>query len=373
MTASLKKFEECVEKVSYGAKIQRINYLKEGKYPVVSQESALINGFWNEESDVFIVDRPVIVFGDHTRALKYIDFSFVLGADGAKIIKPKNFLVSKFFYYFLMANPIEGKGYARHYRFLKELTINVPSLAKQQEIVGRLDAIFAEIDRATVATEANVKNAEALFQSYLTEVFEPNPSKNFIELNEVLLKTKNVNPEKNQESYFKYVDVSSISNTSFEITDTQYLLGKDAPSRAKKHIQENDILFATVRPTLKRVAIVPSDLNNEVASTGYVVLRAGDELRTKYLFYYLLSSIFMEKMSELQRGASYPAVTDNDVKNQKINLLSLTEQDSICSKLDSIFSAKKSIEQNHLRKISELDLLKKSILKQAFNGELVKE
>ena len=96
MTVTLKTFEDCIEKVSYGNKIQRTDYLTEGKFPVVSQESSLINGYWNQDSDVFCVDKPVIIFGDHTRALKYIDFNFVLGADGTKIIKPKEFIDSKF-------------------------------------------------------------------------------------------------------------------------------------------------------------------------------------------------------------------------------------------------------------------------------------
>ena len=100
MSVGLKKFEECIEKVTYGNKIQRTEYLDNGKFPVVSQESKLINGFWNNEEDLFDVKQPVIVFGDHTRILKFIDFSFVLGADGTKIIKPKSFIDSKFCFCF---------------------------------------------------------------------------------------------------------------------------------------------------------------------------------------------------------------------------------------------------------------------------------
>ena len=109
-------FEECIEPVVYTAKVQRKYFLSDGAYPIVSQEDAFINGFWNEEADIFRVDHPLIVFGDHTRALKYIDFDFVLGADGVKVLKPKPFLHPHFFYYQLHTAKLASLGYARHYR-----------------------------------------------------------------------------------------------------------------------------------------------------------------------------------------------------------------------------------------------------------------
>ena len=171
MKSGLKTFEECIEKISYRNKIQRTNYLTKGKFPVVSQEFSLINGYWNQESEVIYVKKPVIVFGDHTRVLKYIDFSFVLGADGTKIIKPKDFIETKFFYYFLQANPLETKGYARHYRFLKKLSLYVPPLPTQQKIVAKLDRVFAEIDKATAAVETKVVELKLLKNSILKQAF----------------------------------------------------------------------------------------------------------------------------------------------------------------------------------------------------------
>ncbi len=254
-----------------------------------------------------------------------------------------------------------------------DIKFPLPPLAEQQRIVAKLDAAFAEIERATQATEANAKNAEALFQSYLTEVFECGGEDEKITLADVLEKTRNVSPEKSPHVEFKYVDVSSVSNITYAIENTQNLLGKDAPSRAKKHIKENDILFATVRPTLKRIAIVPSSLDNQVASTGYVVLRANNKVRYNYIYYYLFSNLFMEAMETLQRGASYPAVTDGDVKNQLIYVPDLVKQDAICLKLDMLMVHKRTLSNCFEIKIKNLSLFKQSILQQALKGELVKE
>src|SRR5437879_5970706 len=90
-----------------------------------------------------------------------------------------------------------------------------------------------------------------------------------IVLREICQKTKAVDPKQLKE--FEYVDVSSISNERLKILASQRFTGEDAPSRARKPIQEGDILFATVRPSLRRVVMVPSDLDGQICSTAFCV------------------------------------------------------------------------------------------------------
>lgn len=167
-------FEDCLDRISYPNKVQRKDFQVSGRFPVISQESDFINGYWDNEDDVLRLDRPIVVFGDHTQVLKYVDFDFVLGADGVKLLKPKANLDPKFFYYFLMAHPIDGVGYARHYRFLKALTVRYPSLPEQQRIVAVLDEAVAGLATATANAEKNLKNARELFDSRLSSTFEQN-------------------------------------------------------------------------------------------------------------------------------------------------------------------------------------------------------
>ena len=94
-----KPFDDCIEKVTYTKKIHRKDFLAEGALPIVSQEEDFINGYWDDETNLFKTKTPIVVFGDHTKVLKYVDFDFVLGADGVKILKPRDFLLPKFFYY----------------------------------------------------------------------------------------------------------------------------------------------------------------------------------------------------------------------------------------------------------------------------------
>ncbi len=159
-------------------------------------------------------------------------------------------------------------------------------------------------------------------------------------LGEILHKTETINPMQNPNKEFVYIDVSSVNNETFSIESTTLLKGKNAPSRARKLIRTNDVIFATVRPTLRRICIIPEEYDNQVCSTGYFVLRMKEQINHKYVFYYLLTDGFNKKMESLQKGASYPAVTDGDVREQIIVYpKTLPEQHHIVGILDQVFAA----------------------------------
>lgn len=169
-------------------------------------------------------------------------------------------------------------------------------------------------------------------------------------LGEVLQKTETINPLQSPEAEFDYIDVSSISNTTFKIEETQILKGKDAPSRARRLVKANDVLFATIRPTLRRIAVVPEHLDKQVCSTGYCVLRPKAGIDHRFVFYWLFTEDFMGQMECLQKGASYPAVTDGEVRAQLIPVPPLPEQQRIVGILDEAFeslaTAKANVEKN---------------------------
>ena len=162
---------------------------------------------------------------------------------------------------------------------------------------------------------------------------------NTAKLGDVIEKGETINPTTNPDIQFNYIDVSSVDRASFRIGKTQSLLGKDAPSRARRAVRTGDVLFATIRPTLQRVAIVPEKLNGEVCSTGYIVLRPkASIICSKFIFYYMLSEKVKAEMEGLQTGASYPAVNDTQVKNLHISYPPLAEQQRIVAKLDAAFT-----------------------------------
>ena len=132
-------------------------------------------------------------------------------------------------------------------------------------------------------------------------------------------------------------------------------------------IKANDIIFATVRPYLKRVAIVPDAFDGEICSTAFCVVRCKREIANPiFVFNCLLNDAFVDKVSELQRGSSYPAVTDKDILNQKIPLPPLPEQQQITHILSTV-DKKTEIEERRKATLKELF---KTMLHKLMTGEI---
>ena len=123
-----------------------------GKYPVISQSANFIEGY-SDENNVFQHKRPCIIFGDHTRNVKYIDFDFIVGADGVKILSPK--VNEKWAYYLIVyaSEHIENKGYSRHFSQIVKFSMMLPPLAEQQRIVQKIEELFSELDNIQKALE----------------------------------------------------------------------------------------------------------------------------------------------------------------------------------------------------------------------------
>lgn len=138
--------------------------------------------------------------------------------------------------------------------------------------------------------------------------------------------TGNRNPTNAPDQTFVYVDVAAVDNTAKAIVGARPVAGADAPSRARKLIHGGDILVSTVRPNLNAVAMVPSELHGQIASTGFCVLRATEEVLPEYLFYFLRTKTFVESLSSLVAGALYPAVSDSQVLDQELPVPSISEQ-----------------------------------------------
>ncbi|MBI4639369.1 MAG: restriction endonuclease subunit S [Candidatus Tectomicrobia bacterium] len=186
-------------------------------------------------------------------------------------------------------------------------------------------------------------------------------------LRSLTIKTEMANPTAKPEESFEYIDVSSVSNELFRIIGSTTIKGVEAPSRARKEVHTSDVLFATVRPTLKRVALVPSHLHGQVASTAFCVVRANRTVADPaFLYYSLLTADFIAKLAELERGVSYPAVTDNNVFDQRIAVPPLYDQRAIAWVLGRIQVAVEAQEKI----IATLRQLKQAVMAKLFREGL---
>ena len=384
----------------FGGSLKK-SIFKESGYAVYEQKHAIYDRFDNvryfvDEEKFNEMKRFELNSGDLIMSCSGTIGKIAIVPDGIEkgiinqallILSPKNNLNNIFLKLWMQSENFQdslneySKGAAikniASVKVLKNIDIPLPSIEEQKRIVSILDRAFEAIDKAKANAEQNLKNAKELFQSKLQAIFDNGKLK--IEngeweekkLGEVIQKTETINPKLNPEKEFIYIDVSSVNKETKLIDETSILRGQDAPSRARKVVKTNDVIFATVRPTHQRVAIISDRFNNQVCSTGYYVLRAKEIIHHKIIYYYILTFRFNKEMEKLQKGASYPAVTNKEVETSIIPFpKSIETQKQIVAQLDKLQAETKKLEAIYQQKIEDLEELKKSIMQKAFNGEL---
>jgi type I restriction enzyme S subunit len=190
-------------------------------------------------------------------------------------------------------------------------------------------------------------------------------------IGEVTVPVDKDDPSKQPDREFVYLDISSIDNTRNQVVEPKYYRGADAPSRARQVVKANDVLFSTVRTYLRNIALVPEAYEGQIASTGFCVLRGSTDLLGRYLFHYVLTNEFLEEIGKLQRGVSYPAVRDDDVRNQLIPLPPVPVQKQIIDAIETQLTRLDAAETALKRVQTNLRRYRAAVLKAACEGRLV--
>ena len=167
MEATRKQVGTLLDAVPRQAKIKRSAYQESGRYPVVDQSQAAIAGYTDDKSSLYQGELPVVIFGDHTRVLKLVDFPFCVGADGTQLLRPVAGNDIRYFYYALRNVGLKNYGYERHFKYLKEEEISMPPLPIQRRIAGILSAYDELIDNS----QRRIKILEALARALYREWF----------------------------------------------------------------------------------------------------------------------------------------------------------------------------------------------------------
>ena len=172
-----------------------------------------------------------------------------------------------------------------------------------------------------------------------------------------------------------YLDIGGIDNKINVIFSHKEYTWENAPSRAQQIVKVGDVLFSTVRTYLKNIAQINNPIyNDEIASSGFTVIRGKkDLLNPKFIFFIATSQFFLEPLNKLQRGTSYPAVRDKDVFSQLIPLPTLEEQRLIIKEIENRLSVCDQVEKDIQESLKKAASLRQSILKKAFDGTLLSE
>jgi len=254
---------------------------------------------------------------------------------------------------------------------LAEVQIPVPPLEEQKRIVALLDAANARVTELTSCYEQARTHANNLFTSALRDALESNPDWPVKTIGEVCDDVQRLDPAMTNSEVFTYIDLSAIDQKSKSISGARVISVKEAPGRARQLVRKNDVLVSTVRPNLNAVAIIGASLDGAIASTGFCVLRPiQDKIDSRLVFAWIRSQRFIDELSSMATGTSYPAVTDNVVKSLEMPVPPLEEQKKIVVRLDSMRAKTSEMVAAYDARLQAAKDLRQSVLEAAFAGEL---
>jgi len=248
------------------------------------------------------------------------------------------------------------------------------SFGNTKRIVEKIQELTSKIEEAKGLRRGAIESAEAVVDSALSQIFNrekpygliSNIRVSDLEINKECRNPAIVNPNED----FLYLDISNVESKTGRILEVKKIKGYSAPSRARRVIRTNNVLFSTVRPYLRSFTIVPSFLDNQICSTGFAVFSCPKGINPKFLFYHFLSPFFIEQCEAKMRGGHYPAINDTNLKKLKLIIPDIPEQNRIVAYLDNLQAKIDNLKRLQHETQSELDALTPSILAKAFKGKL---
>lgn len=367
-----------------------------GTYPVVDQGSKLIAGYVDDETKVIKIDLPVCIFGDHTRAVKWIDFDFVPGADGTKILSPKEFLHPRFFYYLLNSIEIESKGYARHFKQLKSASVKVPCKIMQVRLAEKLDVVFSKLEMTQSRLEKIPKLLKRFRMSVLSaavagelteEWRDANPSLEAVLSNNFIQSYNGMSLDDLPQGW-GWVSFKNAAKIESNLVDPK--LTPSDIHLAPNHIEPNtgrilelvtveqdkvksnkhrfypgQIIYSKIRPYLNKVCTVDFE---GVCSADMYPVKAN--IHREYLLYVMLSDMFVYWTSQQQGRVVLPKINQKALNEIPVPVPPSEEQNEIARIVGELWAKADAVEKQYNLAKLRVDKLTQSILARAFRGEL---
>lgn len=268
------------------------DFLPSGRFPIVDQGKGLIAGYTNDESRLCKADLPVIIFGDHTKCFKFIDFPFCLGADGTKVLRPKINVDERYLFYAIRQIHIPEAGYSRHFKYLKQGNVPLPSLEEQKRIAATLD----QADELRRLRQEAIAKLNALGQSIFYEMFgDPATNPNQWPMGTIrdLVAEVRYGTSKKAHTETRGLPILRMGNITYEgeidLDDLKYV--ELADKEVEKYTaRKGDILFnrTNSKDLVGKTAIY--ELDEPMAIAGYLVrARVNDQADPYYIGAYMNS------------------------------------------------------------------------------------
>jgi len=364
--------------------LKKSEYKSDGKYLILDQGQDFISGYTDDEK--FVNKKyPAILFGDHTRIIKFIDFPFVAGADGTKIFQSKKEVNPKFLYYSLINLDIPNTGYNRHFKLVKESKILLPPFLEQNKIAEILSSVDEEIEKVGQEIKKTEEFKRGLMAELLTKGIGHKKFKKtklgmmpedweVVKLQnsgvDLIDGDRGANYPKQDEfyatEYCLFLSNKNIKNDRFVFEECMFITKEKDGLLRKGKFQRNDIVLTT-RGTVGNVAYYNDSVpyENIRINSGMLILRHGKKLDSLFLYKLLSSQIMKQKYKDMGSGSAQPQLPIGSINNINIPLIPLDEQKKI-AKIISDIDSKIDVNKQIKNKLAEL---KRGLLQDLLSGK----
>ena len=355
MAKFLEVFEDATKK---GTKIPTDEYLKNGKYPIIDQGQTYISGYYNDETGLF-VDVPAIIFGDHTRIIKYVDQPCFLGADGVKLLKAKDKQANyKYLFYVLRNAKIPNTGYNRHFKWLKELEIPIPPTEVQHQIVSTLDKVAHTIDLCNAILE----KLDLLVKSRFVEMFGEIKEKRTVAEICSIITDGTHQPPVFVESGIPFLFVSNIVTNEICYDATKYISEETYNELYKRTpIEIGDIVLSTVG-SYGHPAVVKTNKQFLFQRHIAYLKPISTIINSIYLHSAILSNDVQKQIDERVKGIAQKTLNLSEIRKIVVPIPPLYQQVKFAAFVEQTDKTKAAVQ----KALDEAQLLFDSLMQEYF-------
>lgn len=356
-----------VDRTGGNKKLQQSEFLKSGILPIVDQGQRFIAGYTNDEDARCNVTLPCIIFGDHTRLFKFIDFPFALGADGVKVLEPSTEIDARYGYYYLNQVKLAGKeGYQRNFKYLKEVSIPLPPLLIQKQIA----AILEKADAAREKRRQVNQLTEQFLQSAFLEMFgDPvtNPKEwKSIKLGELgeLERGRSKHRPRNAPHLlggpYPLIQTGEIANSSGYITSFTQTYSESGLKQSR--MWPKGTLCITIAANIGKTTILTFDACFPDSIVGFT---PNGRVNTEYIQRWF--SFVQQQLEESAPMVAQKNINLEILRKQNVPVPPIEEQQKFAALVEKVEGLRGKQRESE----KELENLFQSLMQRAFKGELV--
>jgi type I restriction enzyme S subunit len=346
MKVEWKKLGEVCKTITPPKKLEKELYGVNGAFPIIDQGQKDIVGYTNDETSL-VPNDEYILFGDHTRYVKYFNGSFAQGADGLKILKAANGILPRYFFFSFENVDVPSRGYSRHWSIAKELIIPIPSLEEQTRIVGILDTFTYAIDNLKEQIAQRRKQYEYYRDQLLDLEGKPGVEmKTLGELCEIKGRigfrgyTREDQVEKGEGAIS--LSPGNIINGIIDYNSCTYITWEKYEESPEIMTLDGDIILCKTA-SVGKVAMVMNLPEKATINPQLVVLK-NIKIANKYLYYQLSTFKIQAILKGLAGIGSVPNISQAKLADIKICISSTDEQQRIVSILDTFEASIQNLE-----------------------------